>query len=123
MRREKFFLLIFAMEEHMILDCSRKAELLCSLMFLFLQMQDIREFQKFTKTAELRSKGKRAVALSEEKKKENRDLSKQRITVEHIFRKLKIFRILREKYRNRRKRFGLRFNLIAACCNLAVRSA
>ena len=61
LRREKFFLRIFAMEEHMISDCSRKAELLCSLMFLFLQMQDIREFQKFTKTAELRSKGKRAV--------------------------------------------------------------
>ena len=58
-----------------------------------------------------------------EEKKENRELSKQRIRVEHIFRKLKIFRILREKYRNKRKRFCLRFNLIAACCNLAIRSA
>lgn len=66
-------------------------------------------------------KRKKNCPLSEEERKENRDLSKQRITVEHIFRKLKIFRILREKYRNRRKRFGLRFNLIAACCNLEVR--
>jgi hypothetical protein len=30
---------------------------------------------------------------------------------------VKIFRILAERYRNRRKRFGLRFNLIAALCN------
>ncbi|MDR2042674.1 MAG: IS5/IS1182 family transposase, partial [Tannerella sp.] len=28
------------------------------------------------------------------------------------------FRILSERYRNRRKRFALRFNLIAAICNL-----
>jgi len=29
-----------------------------------------------------------------------------------------VFRILLERYRNRRRRFGLRFNLIAALCNL-----
>ncbi|MCL2514075.1 MAG: IS5/IS1182 family transposase, partial [Oscillospiraceae bacterium] len=27
------------------------------------------------------------------------------------------FKILSERYRNRRKRFGLRFNLIAGICN------
>ena len=37
--------------------------------------------------------------------------------VEHVIRSLKIFRILAERYRNRRKRFGLRFNLIAALYN------
>jgi transposase len=75
------------------------------------------------KTAEFRSfKRKKNCPLSEEEKKVNRDLSKQRITVEHIFRKLKIFCIFREKYRNRRKRYALRFNFIAAaCCNLAIR--
>ncbi|MDR1198857.1 MAG: IS5/IS1182 family transposase, partial [Prevotellaceae bacterium] len=34
-----------------------------------------------------------------------------------IIRDVKIFRILAEKYRNRRKRFALRFNLIAALYN------
>ena len=38
--------------------------------------------------------------------------------VEHIIRSVEIFRILAERYRNRRKRFGLRFNLIAALYNL-----
>jgi hypothetical protein len=33
--------------------------------------------------------------------------------VEHVIRSLKIVRILAERYRNRRKRFSLRFNLIA----------
>lgn len=48
----------------------------------------------------------------------NRALARQRIGVEHIIRRLKVFRLLSERYRNRRKRFGLRFNLIAALYNL-----
>ncbi|MEZ2903279.1 IS5/IS1182 family transposase, partial [Acinetobacter terrestris] len=37
--------------------------------------------------------------------------------IEHINSQLKTFRILSERYRNRRKRFGLRINLIAALVN------
>jgi len=44
-------------------------------------------------------------------------LAKQRIFVEHVIRCLKVFRILAHPYRNRRRRFGLRFNLIAALYN------
>ncbi|WP_276574504.1 hypothetical protein [Spiroplasma poulsonii] len=33
---------------------------------------------------------------------------------------LKKFKIITEKYRNRRKRFGLRFNLIASIYNLQL---
>jgi hypothetical protein len=35
---------------------------------------------------------------------------------------LKVFRILSDRYRNRRKRFGLRFNLIAAIYNLELQA-
>ena len=55
--------------------------------------------------------------LTDEQKAENRQLSRERFVIEHIIRSLKIFRILSERYRNRRKRFGLRFNLIAALYN------
>lgn len=55
--------------------------------------------------------------LSPEQRTQNRKLSQERLLVEHIIRSLKIFRILSERYRNRRKRFGLRFNLIAALYN------
>ena len=58
--------------------------------------------------------------LSREQKTRNRSLSRERILIENIIRKLKIFRILSERYRNRRKRFGLRFNLIAAVYNLEL---
>ena len=53
----------------------------------------------------------------------NRALSRERILIENIIRRLKIFRILSERYRNRRKRFGLRFNLIAALYNLELKNA
>jgi len=56
--------------------------------------------------------------LTKEEKALNRELSRQRILVEHVIGRLKVFRLLSERYRNRRKRFGLRFNLIAALYNL-----
>ena len=55
--------------------------------------------------------------LSKVRRQENRTLATQRIVIEHVNRKLKIFRILSERYRNRRRRFGLRFNLIAGIYN------
>jgi len=61
-------------------------------------------------------------ALTKREKQRNRTLAQKRILIEHIFRKLKVFRILSERYRNRRKRFALRFNLIAAIYNLELNS-
>jgi hypothetical protein len=55
--------------------------------------------------------------LSDEQKQSNRELAGRRVVVEHVIRSLKIFRILAERYRNRRKRFSLRFNLIAGLYN------
>ncbi len=43
-----------------------------------------------------------------------------RIIIENIFAILKKFKIMTEKYRNHRKRFGLRFNLIASIYNLQL---
>ena len=58
--------------------------------------------------------------LTKKEKLKNRSLARRRILIEHIFRKLKVFRILSEKYRNRRKRFPLRFNLIPAIYNFEL---
>ncbi len=55
--------------------------------------------------------------LTPEQKVFNRQLSRERIVIEHVIARLKVFRILSERYRNRRTRFGLRFNLIAAIYN------
>ncbi|MDR0691091.1 MAG: hypothetical protein LBF32_03485 [Streptococcaceae bacterium] len=48
----------------------------------------------------------------------NRIVAKQRVLNGQVIGCVKRFRILSEKYRNRRKRFGLGFNLIAAIYNL-----
>ena len=55
--------------------------------------------------------------MTKEEKAANRQLARERIVAEHIIGSLKVFRILSERYRNRRRRFGLRFNLIAAIYN------
>ena len=59
----------------------------------------------------------RKAELSVQDKKTNRELAQLRVVGEHVNRTLKIFRILSERYRNRRRRFGLRFNLIAGLYN------
>jgi hypothetical protein len=45
--------------------------------------------------------------LTPEQKSQNRRTSSERIVVEHASRRVKVLRILSERYCNRRKRFGL----------------
>jgi DDE superfamily endonuclease/Helix-turn-helix of DDE superfamily endonuclease len=47
----------------------------------------------------------------------NRTLAQERIVIEHVNRSLKIFKILSSRYRNRRRRYGLRCNLLSAIYN------
>ncbi len=55
--------------------------------------------------------------LTKQARSINRKISRTRIFVEHAIRFVKRFRILSERYRNRRRRFSLRFSLIAGICN------
>jgi hypothetical protein len=61
--------------------------------------------------------------LSQDQRDFNRKLASERMTIEHVIGKLKVFRILQERYRNRRKRFGLRLSLIAGIYNYELRSS
>lgn len=55
--------------------------------------------------------------LTKQEKRENRAIAIERVRNEHVLGSLKRFKILSDRYRNRRRRFGLRFNLIAAIHN------
>ena len=55
--------------------------------------------------------------LSSLEKDYNRELAKERIGIEHVNCRLKIFKIIAERYRNRRRRYGLRCNLLSAIYN------
>ena len=68
--------------------------------------------------AEVPKKRSKKKELTPEEKLANKILSSQRVVVENVIREVKIFRIVAERYRNRRKKFGLRFNLLAAIYNL-----
>jgi len=56
--------------------------------------------------------------LTKKQKQENKKLSKQRISVEHINRRCKIFRITKEVYRGKHKNYGKVWNIVAGLVNL-----
>jgi hypothetical protein len=75
---------------------------------------------KLHASSQIPAKKSKLHPLTAEQKSANRDLARRRIFCEHVIGRLKVFRILSDRYRNRRKRFNLRFNLIAAIYNLEL---
>jgi hypothetical protein len=69
---------------------------------------------------ELPKKSSKKNPLTKKQKSKNREISSKRVLVENVIGSVKRFKILSERYRNRRKRFGLRFNLIAAIHNFEL---
>jgi hypothetical protein len=73
--------------------------------------------QKTHERSTLPKKKSKHNPLTKKDKQDNKQQASDRVLIEHTNRSLKRFRILAERYRNRRKRFGLRLNLIAAILN------
>jgi hypothetical protein len=67
---------------------------------------------------ELPYKKTKTTELDAEEKEYNRALSRYRVVVEHIIGDLKTFRILSDRFRNKRKRHNLKFNIIAGIVNM-----
>jgi hypothetical protein len=76
--------------------------------------------QKNHANSETPKKKPRKGTLSDEEKRENQRISKYRISIEHINRRIKCFRIFSGRYRNRRKRFGLRMSLLCGIHNFEL---
>jgi hypothetical protein len=64
-------------------------------------------------------KSKKCPLLPEEKLF-NRCLARERIAIEHVNRQIKVFKIMSDRYRNRRRRHGLRMTLICAIRNCEI---
>ena len=75
---------------------------------------------KIHANSELPKKKSKKNPLSKADKKNNRKLSSESVVNENFIGSLKRFKIIADKYRNRRKRFGLRFNFIAGIHNLEL---
>jgi hypothetical protein len=74
------------------------------------------------KNSETPKKKPRCGELTVEEKSENQRIARERIFIENINAKIKVFKITSSKYRNRRKRFGLRMSLICAIINFELRN-
>jgi len=101
----------FAMLKNSILDeLGENVKILCD--------SGYQGVKKFHENAEHPIKKPKNGALTPEKKQYNKELAQRRIYIEHVNRRLKIFKICKETYRNKRNRMMLRINLIAALYNL-----
>ena len=58
--------------------------------------------------------------LTKEDKKYNSIISRRRIYIEHVNRHIKRFWIVSARYRNKRRKFALRFSLICAIYNFEL---
>ena len=76
--------------------------------------------KKLHANSELPRKKTKKKPLTKEDKAQNRAISSERIDVENAIGFLKRFKIIADRYRNRRKRFGLRFNLVSGICNYDI---
>jgi len=76
--------------------------------------QGILDFHKNSETPKKKSKRH---PLTKEEKANNKRISQERIFIENVNACLKVFKILAHRYRNRRKRFGLRISLICGLYN------
>jgi transposase len=76
--------------------------------------QGIKKYHGNSKTPIKKRKG---MERKPEEREWNREVSRRRIQCENVIGKLKVFRIVSERYRNRRRRFGLRMQLIGALYN------
>lgn len=70
--------------------------------------------------SQLPKKNSKKKPLTKQDKKDNHEISSQRVLVENVIRKIKIFKVMAEKYRNRRKRFTMRLSLICAIINFEL---
>jgi DDE superfamily endonuclease len=76
--------------------------------------------KKLQRNSRLPKKSCKKKPLTKIEKKENQAISSERVVNENVIGSLKRFKIISDRYRNRRKRFGLRFNLIAGIHNYEI---
>lgn len=73
---------------------------------------------KIHKKTQIPYKRSKKCSLNKEQKGYNQALSRVRIIVEQTFAQMKTFKILSYPYRNKKKRYNLKFNIIAGIVNL-----
>ena len=71
-------------------------------------------------TSRLPKKSSKKRPLTARDKKANKRLAKQRVAIEHVIGRIKVFRIMAERYRNRRRKHNMRMKLICGIYNFEL---
>ncbi len=79
--------------------------------------------QKIVENSEIPIKKSKNKKLTKQERKHNNKLAKTRVSIEHVNRKCKIFRIVKETYRGKHKNYGKTWNVVAALVNLRYAEA
>ncbi|MBS4168147.1 hypothetical protein PARA125_000779 [Parachlamydia sp. AcF125] len=106
----------------MIFGCLRSPKHACIQGIKTLTDTGYQGLQKIQARSELPKKKTKKTPLSKADKKNNQKLASERVLNENVIGMLKRFKIIADRYRNRRKRFWLRFNLIAGIYNWELRN-
>ena len=77
--------------------------------------------QKIHQNTEMPKKKSKKHPLTKQDKIKNKEISKNRVLNENVIGMIKRFKIVADRYRNRRKRFSLRFNLISGIYNFELK--
>ncbi len=76
--------------------------------------------QKIHAKSRIPKKSSKKHPLTRVEKRQNRELSIERILIENINAKIKVFKIFSQKYRNRRKRHQLQMSLVCGIYNFEL---
>ena len=73
--------------------------------------------ERFHGNVRLPKKSSKLHPLTKKEMRYNKRTARSRVLVEHVIGRIKVFRIIAEKYRNRRRRYTLRMKLICGLYN------
>ena len=105
--------------EHDFSMYKRSGMMLCELLVL-LADSGFQGIESLHRSSWIPHKKSKRNPLSAERKRDNRVLASIRICIEHIIRRIKRFKILSDRYRNKRKRHSLRMSLICGIYNFGL---
>jgi hypothetical protein len=77
--------------------------------------------QQVHRNSEIPTKSSKNKPLTDKDKAANRKLAKERVVVEHVIGSIKVFKILSERYRNRRTNHTQRVKLICGIYNYQLK--
>lgn len=103
----------------MFKDCYKLNDIMFGLQVEILADSGFTGINAYHKNARIPYKASKNHPLTKEQKQFNKQLAKERVLIEHINRRCKIFRIVKDTYRGKHKKYNRNWNLVAMLVNFS----